>query len=141
MCRRWTATRGIVPSLEHDGWELLSAEDLHDAHPGTFLIPDRATRESIRPGAACKLLFDIETRESGIVVDRGVDRMWVIVKIADDGRFVGVLDSEPGRAENLRLRSGDLIEFGPEHIAEIARPPTDYILAKFGPGFLSGDAD
>ena len=45
-----------------------------------FEIPDLAERQSLSPGDAAKLLFDIETKENGAIIDRGVDRMWVIVK-------------------------------------------------------------
>ena len=51
-------------------------------------------------------------------MDRGVDRMWVVVKARTNGGYVGVLDNNPGPAENLRLREGDNVAFGPEHIAE-----------------------
>jgi hypothetical protein len=67
--------------IASDGWELISAEDRNVAAPETFHIPAREKRESLAPGDAAKLLFDIETREEGRVVDRGVDRMWVIVRL------------------------------------------------------------
>jgi len=52
-----------------DGWELISAEDHTAAHPETFKIPAREKRESLAPGDAAKLLFDIETREEGRIVE------------------------------------------------------------------------
>jgi hypothetical protein len=63
-------------------------------------------RCSSSPGDAAKLLFDIETKENGRVIDRGVDRMWVIIKTKTKHGYVGVLDSNPGFAENLNLREG-----------------------------------
>lgn len=122
--------------LDSDGWELISAEDRNAAHPDTFHIPAREKRESLAPGDAAKLLFDIETREEGRVVDRGVDRMWVIVKGRTEGGYIGVLDSNPGTAENLRLQEGDNITFGPEHITEIDSPPRDYVTKKYGASFF-----
>lgn len=122
--------------IEEDGWTLVSAEERSAAAPDTFLIPPRARRESLSPGDGAKLLFDIETRENGLVVDRGVDRMWVIVKSRTEEGYVGVLDSNPGAAENLRLREGDTIVFGPEHVADIGSPPSDYIVEKFGASFF-----
>ena len=119
-----------------DGWELISAEDSNAAHPDTFQIPTREKRESLAPGDAAKLLFDIETREGGRVVDRGVDRMWVIVKARTESGYIGVLDSDPGAAENLRLREGDSVTFGPEHIADIATPPRHYVIQKYGASFF-----
>jgi hypothetical protein len=119
-----------------DGWQLISAEERNAAHTSTFQIPDREKRESLVPGEAAKLLFDIETRENGQVVDRGVDRMWVIVKARIKGGYVGVLDSDPGIAENLRLCEGDVITFGPEHVCEIATPPRKYVLQQYGSSFF-----
>jgi hypothetical protein len=122
--------------LDNDGWELISAEDRNATHPDTFQIPAREKRESLAPGDAAKLLFDIETREEGRVVDRGVDRMWVIIKSRTEGGYIGVLDSNPGTAENLRLQEGDNITFGPEHITEIGSPPRDYVIKKYGASFF-----
>jgi uncharacterized protein YegJ (DUF2314 family) len=93
-------------------------------------------RESLSPGDGAKLLFDIETREGGRIVDRGVDRMWVIVKAKTGEGFIGVLDNSPGAAENLRLHERDLVAFGPEHVADIGRPPRDYIVEKYGASFF-----
>jgi hypothetical protein len=70
------------PILERDRWELVSAEERHEAHPETFQIPTRDRRMSLAPGDAVKLLFHIETAEHGRLIDEGVDRMWVIVKLA-----------------------------------------------------------
>ncbi len=119
-----------------DGWELISAEGLNASHPDTFQIPAREKRGSLAPGDAAKLLFDIETREEGRVVDRGVDRMWVIVKGRTEDGYIGVLDNDPGTAENLHLQEGDNITFGPEHIAEIGTPPRDYVMKKYGTSFF-----
>ena len=119
-----------------DGWKLISAEGLNASHPDTFQIPAREKLESLAPGEAAKLLFDIETREEVRVVDRGVDRMWVIVKGRTEDGYIGVLDNDPGTAENLHLREGDNITFGPEHIAEIGTPPRDYVMKKYGTSFF-----
>ncbi len=62
--------------------------------------------------------------------------MWVIVKARIEGGYIGVLDNDPGIAENVRLREGDVITFGPEHIAEIASPPREYVIEKYGPSFF-----
>lgn len=124
------------PTIEQDGWSLISAEERHAAHPKTFSIPPRTKRDSLSPGDAAKLLFDIETKEDGKIVDRGVDRMWVIFKTTPTEGYIGVLDNDPGRAENLRLRKGDAIVFRSEHIAEIGRPPRRYIVENFGDSFF-----
>ena len=122
--------------IARDGWQLISAEDRNAAHPEMFKIPAREKRERLVPGDGAKLLFDIETRVNGRVVDRGVDRMWVIVKARTEGGYIGVLDNSPGTAENLRLSEGDNIAFGPEHVAEISTPPRDYVMRRYGASFF-----
>ncbi len=124
------------PTIENDGWTLLSAEDQRARWPQTFHIPDRRVREALSPGDAAKLLFDIETREDGRIVDRGVDRMWVIVKKRVGELYVGVLDSNPGRAEGLALRPGTEVHFSADHVVDIDRPPEEYVLAKYGANFF-----
>lgn len=124
------------PTIEKDGWALLSAELRAEAAPATFIIPARAVRESLSPGDAVKLLFDIETREGGRVIDRGIDRMWVIIKGKAEGIYIGVLDNDPGTRENVSLHERDYVIFRPEHVADVGRPPNDYIVEKYGASFL-----
>lgn len=125
------------PSLDADGWMLVSAEQRHAAHPETFEIPSKADRETLVPGAAAKLLFHIETREANRVIDRGVDRMWVIVRAVGPDGYVGVLDNDPGRSEGLNLHEGDDIVFGPEHVAAIEYPSKEYVVGKYGRSFFA----
>ncbi len=124
------------PSIANDGWALLSAEERAVSAPDLFLIPARPLRESLAVGSAAKLLFDIETRENGKVVDRGTDRMWVLIKSKTAIGYIGVLDNDPGIAEKLKLHEGDLVAFGPEHICDISAPPRDYIIEKYGRAFF-----
>ena len=128
-------------TIEHDGWTLLSGEERQAQHPETFSIPDRSERESLSPGDAVQLLFDIETREGGRVIDRGVDRLWVIVKTRTGNIYRGVLDSDPGWAEGLSLRPGSEVNFLPEHVIKIARPPDGYVLEKYGPRFFDAESN
>ena len=124
------------PTIEYDGWTLLSAEARHAADPESFRIPNRRERESLSPGDAAQLLFDIETREAGRVVDRGVDRMWVIVKSRVGDLYCGVLDSDPGHDEGLPLHPGIEVTFAPEHVIAIERPPDGYVRDKYGASFF-----
>jgi hypothetical protein len=126
------------PSIERDGWALVSAEERHAAHPDTFPIPPREARMALAPGDAAKLLFDIATKERGRVIDRGVDRMWVIVKLRVGGGYLGVLDNDPGAAEGLLLHAGAEVRVGPEHVAAIGHPPRAYVLEKHGSDFFCG---
>ena len=126
----------IPPTISKDGWTLVSAEERALAYPGTFQLPPLTVRHSLSPGDAAKLLFDIETKENGHVIDRGVDRMWVIIKMKTEHGYLGILDSDPGAAENLTLREGDQVAFGPEHVIDTGRPPRNYIVEKYGASFF-----
>jgi hypothetical protein len=126
----------VPPTIEENGWVLVSAEERAAAHPRTFELPPRSARDALSPGDAAKLLFDIETRENGCIVDRGIDRMWVIVKAKTEDGYIGVLDNDPGAAENLTLHERDLIAFRSEHVADIGQPPRDYIVKKYGASFF-----
>jgi len=44
-------------------------------------------------------------------------------------------DDRFGRSENLRLREGDNITFGPKHVTEIGSPPREYVMKKYGASF------
>ncbi len=120
---------------EDSSWSLISAEERHRSYPNTFEIPESEIRNGLLPGMAAKLLFDIATEEGGTLVDRGIDRMWVIVlpkSEATANRYHGVLDSDPGIAENLNLRKGDIICFGSEHVCSVDQPPRDFLLEEYG---------
>lgn len=119
-------------TIAEDGWTLISAEARHAENPSTFWIPERQRREALGRGDGAKLLFDIETRESGQVVDRGVDRMWVLVTERNGDDYIGILESDPGMAENLSLRRGSEVLFRPEHVCEINRPPDGWLVQRFG---------
>jgi hypothetical protein len=120
------------PTIENNGWTLILAEQLQNANPNSFIIPSLEEREKLSLGDAAKLLFDIETREYDHIIDRGVDRMWVIVKERINGKYQGYLDNNPGQADGLELHEKDLISFGPEHIIDIEKPPHDYLVKKYG---------
>lgn len=126
-----------LAGIAKDGWTLVSAEARQNEYPDSFPIPDRIERENLTTGDAAKLLFDIETREGQRVVDRGVDRLWVIVKRRVGYHYIGVLDSDPGVSPGLTLGPGTEVFFGPEHIIAFDRPPRDYIVDKYGPDFFA----
>ena len=124
------------PTIAKNGWTLVSAEERALAYPERFQIPPLAERQSLSPGDAAKLLFDIETKENGCVIDRGVDRMWVIIMARTESGYLGILDSDPRVAENLTLRQGDQVAFGSQHVIDTGRPPHDYIVEKYGASFF-----
>lgn len=117
----------MASEIEKSGWTLASAVERNAEFPETFQIPAKERRNSLKRGEAAQILFDIETRENGIIVDRGIDRMWVIVISVLYDSYRGVLDSEPGTAENLKLFRGDVIEFGASHICKIDQPPKEFL--------------
>jgi hypothetical protein len=97
-------------------WRLDNAERRSRADPDTFFIPDRTRRQSLRPGDEVKLVFMLETSgEPGV---EQVERMWVEVQSASEGRYTGRLMNEPVTPHELT--SGAEVEFGPEHVAALA---------------------
>ncbi|HZS45298.1 MAG TPA: DUF2314 domain-containing protein [Blastocatellia bacterium] len=100
-----------LPTIEQDGWTLVSGEERHALHPTTFMIPELSERQSLSPGDAAQLLFDIETKDAGRVIDRGVDRMWVIVKRRYAELYLGVLDSDPRQVDGMTLHPGIEVTF------------------------------
>lgn len=121
MKRASNVTR--LATIERDGWTLQSGEERQALHPSTFHIPDRAARESLEEGDAAQLLFEIETREGGRVIDRGVDRMWVIVEERIGHLYRGKLHSDPGESDGLRLYRGAEVWFAAEHVIAFENPP------------------
>ena len=111
-----------MPTLDADGWELDSAEELHARHSDTFSIPSREERTTLRVGARVKLVFLLRGTPHGQTVTHS-ERMWVTVEKVQGGRYVGILDSDP--ATSQALQPGDRIEFGPEHVAGVLIPVTD----------------
>jgi hypothetical protein len=110
------------PTLDDGEWVLEDAVARHDAAPDSFLIPDPTARHSLVIGQGVKLLFWIQSADEGIAV---CERMWVLItEILPEGRYVGVLESTPMTPG--RLPKGALVQFGPEHVAEIYHGPTGY---------------
>jgi len=87
-------------------WELDDAERRNAEHPRRFFIPPAELRGSLAPGAVVKLLF---------VGPTGVERMWVEVTDARDGRYTGTLLNQPVELEGLH--AGEVIAFEPRHVA------------------------
>ena len=130
-----------LASIERDAWQLQSGEARHTEYPESFWIPPRQERESLKVGAGVKLLFEIEAEgEHG--PERGVERMWVIVRRKLPGLYVGVLDSQPQTIEPdpRFLARGSEVVFAPEHIIDISEPSREYIEEHYGADFFDSDA-
>ena len=92
-------------------WWLDDVEARQREAPDSFFIPSAAKRHALQPGDEVKLIFRFALTAEGI----DGERMWVEVVEARDGRYDGRLDNVP---ENIpSLRRGDLVSFGPEHVA------------------------
>jgi uncharacterized protein YegJ (DUF2314 family) len=82
-----------------DEFRLGNGELQNQRNPRTFFIPTRAEREAVTAGDLVKLLFEIVDPTDDMP---SAERMWVQVVEAKSGRYVGVLDNEPGA---LRVKS------------------------------------
>src|SRR6266567_2038549 len=90
-------------------YRLENGEAKHQAHPDTFGIPGREERDNLQPGDEAKLIF--------LADDLHGERMWVEVEgRADDGGYVGRLDSDP---IVIDANAGDIVRFRAEHVIEI----------------------
>lgn len=96
---------------EQERWWLDDAEAAHAAAPGSFFIPPEEKRRSLSVGDHVKLLFRFAPGGDGY----HVERMWVEVSSAGQGRYTGKLLNQPRYMTSLR--DGIDVEFGPEHVA------------------------
>jgi hypothetical protein len=82
----------------------------------TWQMPARALRERLRVGEIVKVCFEYK-RPLDPVED---ERLWVVIEAVRDGfapRFYGSLDNVPVL---IPMDHGDAVEFGPEHVIDIA---------------------
>jgi uncharacterized protein YegJ (DUF2314 family) len=93
-------------------YTLENGEELNQESPETFWIPTLVERENLLPGELVKLIFRISHGE-----EQDVERMWVIIKERKANGYIGVLDNDPYCT--IELRSGEQVEFRPEHIIQI----------------------
>jgi hypothetical protein len=105
-----------APDLIEDGWCLESGVERHLLHPESFPIPDAEARGSLQPGDFAKLIFVIAVEDDEEPI---TDRMWVVVREAREGAYLGLLDNEPDIDENDEFWLGTELPFGSEHIIEI----------------------
>ena len=118
---------------QRDFWELLSAEERHRESPDTFWIPDRDARESLHPGQAAQLIFEIELESDDGTPEIMGERMWVLVRERQGSHYLGILLNQPvsfDPADDLYLCKGAEIPFGPEHIIQVDDPPEDFVEAQ-----------
>jgi hypothetical protein len=91
---------------------LANVEVVHRENPRTYSIPRSGQRYHLRVGQLVKLVFLLDTPINDIP---DAERMWVEVKEVIGIHYVGMLDNDPRYITNLK--AGDIIDFGPEHVA------------------------
>lgn len=115
---------------EQDYWELRSAEESHQQNPDSFWIPPLEERQNLRRGHAARLIFDIESEDEDGGVEVQGERMWVIVAERYGDFYIGILDNQPASiepSEDTYLCFGAEVAFLPEHVTDVAEPPSEYI--------------
>lgn len=91
--------------------------------PDTFDLPDAEERASVPEGWFVKLVFKLLEPPPGMDNPPDAERMWVRVVARDEeGPWVGELANEPEWITALAL--GARVEFTPDHIIDIAPPPS-----------------
>lgn len=125
-----------LTNFAEDFWELRSGEKAQIENPKTFMIPDRAARESLKRGDAAKLAFDFEVETGNGVIEVRGEKMWVIICDRIDGFYLGILENQPAGIDPGFLDRNSEVLFKPEHIIDIDRPPEDYLKSRFGEDFI-----
>jgi hypothetical protein len=121
-----------LPSLEIEGWHLLSGVVSNQLYPTTFHIPSESERRAVSAGAVVKLSFElgVDYEDEPDIVLEG-ERMWVTVVGHDGPYLIGKLSNQPAAYshmidderyeadEDAPLKHGDQVVFLPEHIIDI----------------------
>jgi hypothetical protein len=98
---------------------LQNVELSHRRSPISFSIPRSEQRKNLNLGDLVKLVFEADhPSPTGLTAER----MWVEVRAIQGSTFVGALDNTPSFLSNLQ--PGDLITFGPEHVAALQFSPS-----------------
>lgn len=95
-------------------YRLQDVEAIHRQNPRTYSIPRSEIRGGLKEGMLVKLVFVLEEPTEDNI---DAERMWVKVHKVVKDFYWGILDNDPRYA--TELKSGDLIEFRPEHVAAI----------------------
>lgn len=94
-----------------DEYKLIDCQSMHDLYPNTFEIPSKEDIQNLSTESIVKLVFD--NMESGHLPER----MWALIEIIDNGKFVGRLVNYP--SDIMSLNYWSKIEFEAKHIASI----------------------
>ena len=98
-------------------WALADAEERHEWRPQSFVLRPLAERMDLQPEDYVALIFVHPADEDDYNV--AGERVWVAVTERRLGpRYTGRLI---GQAVTLAIKVGQVVEFGPEHVADIER--------------------
>lgn len=103
-----------MTGAESSAWRLDDVEARAKQNPRTFFIPPPETRRNLQIGDTVKLVFLIEDAQPAEIA---AERMWVEVVGLDQGLYAGRLLNQPSAIATLE--PGDVVDFGPEHVAAI----------------------
>ena len=98
-------------------YTIANVEEAAARAPDAFKIPLRAVRERLKIGWLAKLVFEFEQKPNGCTGER----MWVRVDTVDPNlkkKYAGALINTPTAIDSLH--PGDVVEFGPEHVADFS---------------------
>ena len=103
-------------------WSLENVEDAARARPRSFFIPSDDSRSTLSVGSAVRLHFLLADPGPN---DPRAERMWVDITAVygSPPRYTGRPDNQPQYIRDLHI--GDLVAFGPEHIAQTVIKRTD----------------
>lgn len=94
-------------------WYLDNVYELNEESPYTFYVPSQIILDNLTVGDLVKLIFVLrEEQEDGL----NAERMWVEITQIDGQKFIGKLDNEPYRIQDLK--AGDEVTFGIENICD-----------------------
>jgi len=100
--------------LRKKEYHLENACEMNRINPRSFIVPSTDEIADLRVGDLVRLIFVFNKERSD---GCRAERMWVVIRSAEDGVFTGVLDNEPRFLKTVRC--GDSIHFSAEHIATI----------------------
>ena len=109
-----------LPTIELDGYHIISGIASSETSPDTFIIPDHDRIAKISEGDFVKLSFMISLTKK--IDDAQGERMWVEVAEIRGPYLIGKLANKPIDAwenENAPLNLGSKVAFLPEHICDV----------------------
>ena len=115
--------------MKRHSWHLENAFEIQKESPYTFYLPPQTSIDKLEKGDLVKLIFKFY---SDAPKAPNAERMWVIIKEKNKGKFIGELNNQPFFINDIKV--GDIIEFENKHIIQIYdNIDHDNIVEKFRP--------